>query len=90
MCVNQLGDSEVTQADRDWQTLARVYVGRVDCEELLKGLEGHKQCGRREWTYRYCPSAYHRALVRCIEANDERGFMMLKSLHEARGVCVSC
>ena len=64
--------------DLEWHVAAKRYLERLGREEHAQQLAAHLKRRRRESTFRYCPSEYHRELIRCLEEDDEERFKAIK------------
>lgn len=58
----------------DWHIPAKRYLERLGAAEAAQQKSAAK--GRKRW--RYAPTDYHRALIECLNRNDEHGFKALK------------
>ncbi len=64
--------------DLEWHSPAKRYLERLGLAEWLGQRNAIK--GRVPKSFRYSPSPYHRALIDCLNRNDEEGFKALKGL----------
>jgi hypothetical protein len=74
------GLEDRTMSDTQWQVAAQAYLAKLAQAEYRAGIWAHTRAGRKDRTYRHCPSDYHRSLVAVLGQNDEEAFKAIKGL----------
>lgn len=59
-----------------WHTAAQAYLARLGRAEWIA--QGKPVPTRRSPHRRFCPSDYMRALISCLDRNDEEAFKAIK------------
>lgn len=66
--------------DMEWHIHAKKYLARLGDAEYAQQKKAHLKKGRKESTFRYSPSEYHRELISYLNENDEEAFKVRKML----------
>jgi hypothetical protein len=60
-----------------WHSAAKRYLERLGLAEWHA--QNRPMGGRHRYSRQFYPSAYHSALIECLNRNDEEGFKALKA-----------